>query len=76
MLTPSRRRPGGAAEWHAIHQCDQQAREKAGRGDVVRRLQHACARPASGRACSKDGAMEGLRWWLLLLTALMFSMSG
>jgi hypothetical protein len=24
----------------------------------------------------KDGAMEGLRWWLLLLTALMFSMSG
>jgi hypothetical protein len=25
---------------------------------------------------SKDGAMEGLRWWLLLLTALMFSMSG
>jgi hypothetical protein len=25
---------------------------------------------------SKDDAMEGLRWWLLLLTALMFSMSG
>jgi hypothetical protein len=28
------------------------------------------------RLASKDGAMEGLRWWLLLLTALMFSMSG
>jgi hypothetical protein len=30
----------------------------------------------SGRLASKDGGMEGLRWWLLLLTALMFSMSG
>jgi hypothetical protein len=25
---------------------------------------------------SKDATMEALRWWLLLLTALMFSMSG
>jgi hypothetical protein len=24
----------------------------------------------------KDGAMEGLRWWLVLLTAVMFSMAG
>jgi hypothetical protein len=41
---------------------------------------HACSTHARGPlrvvACSKDGAMEGLRWWLLLLTALMFSMSG
>jgi hypothetical protein len=39
-------------------------------------LHYPRARSGSDRLASKDGAMQGLRWWLLLLTALMFSMSG
>jgi len=43
---------------------------------MVRRLHYARVRSARIVFASKDGGMEDLRWWLFLLTALMFSMSG
>jgi hypothetical protein len=76
MLTPSRRGLSCTPEWHEAAQRTREALKngRAWRG-VTLALCSVAIRIGSSLT-SKDGVMEGLRWWLLLLTAIMFSMSG
>jgi hypothetical protein len=76
MLPPSRARRGCTTNWHGNGEPARQHGENADQSAWC----VACTTPARDprrvvSLDSKDGSMEGLRWWLLLLTAIMFSMS-